>query len=296
MNTKKLRHILGRISPKLLTHLLYYKSFHKVLNLKHPKTLNEVIHWMKFYGDISEWSNLSDKYRVRDFITQKGYADTLIPLIGHWDSASDIEWDKLPSQFVLKANNGCGDILICKDKESLNINKITEEFNNYLTSQFGITTGQTHYKDIKPCVVAEKVLDCTKQAVKSSSLIDYKLWCINGEPQAVFICTNRTKHSLEIAVYDMNWIEHPEYCVYNNHFLRSKQHIPKPLNFTKMIYMSRDLAKGHPQVRVDLYEVDGKIYFGELTFTSACGFMTYLTEDFLTQLGEKTILPTFKRL
>lgn len=282
---------IGTISPMLITKILYKKTFGKSLNLKNPKSLNEIIHWMKFYGDISEWAVLSDKYKVREYIAENGYAETLIPLIGHWNRAVDIEWEKLPTKFVLKANNGCGDVLVCKDKNTLDKNKITEEFNKYLTSQFGITTGQTHYKKIKPCVVAEEMLDCTKQPVKSSSLIDYKFWCINGEPQAIFVCINRTKYNVEISVYDMNWVEHPEYCLYTNHFLKCNQHIPKPRNFEQMVAMSRKLAKGHPQVRVDLYEVSNKIYFGELTFTSACGFMTYLTEDFLSQLGAQVILP-----
>ncbi len=162
MLKNKLQYVVGLLSPKLITNILYYKTFHKRLNLKNPKTINEKIHWMKFYGDTSKWVIYADKYRVREYVKEKGLEDILVELYGCWKNVDDIKWDILPKQFVLKVNNGCGDILICRDKNQLDIPSIKRMYGTLLKDKFGITTGQLQYRKIPACIIAEELLDAEK--------------------------------------------------------------------------------------------------------------------------------------
>lgn len=283
--------VIGSISPMLLTKILYKKTFGKSIDLVHPKTINEKIHWLKFYGDTTQWALMSDKYRVREFVKTKGLEDTLVKLYGVWEDANDIDWDKLPDQFVLKANNGCGDVTICKDKSKLDKQMLIAYYNGLMKKQFGIQTGQLHYKEIKPCIIAEELLDASKQQTPSTSLIDYKIWCLNGVPYYIFVVINRTKEHAEQMVFDLDWHEHPEYINPTAHFSMCKTHISKPSRLSDMLKYASIFASNNPQMRVDMYQVNDRIYFGELTMTSACGFMNYFSEDFLNKLGSMVILP-----
>ena len=295
MVKQKIQYFLGLVSPKLITYILYYKTFHKILNLRKPKTINEKIHWMKFYGDTSEWPMLADKYRVRQFVKSKGLEQTLVKLYGHWERFDDIDWDGLPDKFVLKVNNGCGDILICRDKSGLNKKDIREIYSRLLNMKFGVETGQTHYLNIHPCLIVEELLDASKQQVESSSLIDYKIWCFNGTPEYIFVYINRNKDKAECMVYDKEWHSHPEYLVSSTSFSIIHYPVPKPKCLSEMLDIAKILSEGHPQMRVDLYEVDNKVYFGELTMTAACGLMNHFTNDFLELMGSKIVLPEEKR-
>ena len=210
--------LIGTISPKFLTKILYRKTFGKALNLNNPQTLNEKIHWLKFYGDTSQWALMSDKYRVREYVKEKGLEHILVKLYGVWENANDIDWDKLPNRFVLKANNGCGDVTICNDKSKLDKQELISYYNKLMNEQFGIQTGQLHYKDIKPCVIAEELLDARLQQTPSTSLIDYKIWCFNGQPTYIFVVLNRRKGNAQHMLYDVNWEAHPEFVVSTQHF------------------------------------------------------------------------------
>ena len=150
---------LHLLSPIQVARLKYYYKFHRMPNFEHPTDLNEKINWMKFYGDTSKWADLADKYKVREYIESKGLADTLVKLYGKWDNANDIDWDKLPKQFVLKVNNGCGDVLICKDKDKLDIPSVVNKYNQLVSMKYGAVTGEPHYAKIKPCIIAEELLD-----------------------------------------------------------------------------------------------------------------------------------------
>lgn len=284
--------LIGTISPKFLTKILYRKTFGKALNLNNPQTLNEKIHWLKFYGDTSQWALMSDKYRVREYVKEKGLEHILVKLYGVWENANDIDWDKLPNRFVLKANNGCGDVTICNDKSKLDKQELISYYNKLMNEQFGIQTGQLHYKDIKPCVIAEELLDARLQQTPSTSLIDYKIWCFNGIPHFIFVYLNRVKGVAQCMVFDRDWNEYPDCLVPSEHFGIYSNAIQRPKALDEMLRIAGILSKGNPEMRVDLYEVDGNVYFGELTLTAACGFMNHFTDDFLKLLGSMVVLPT----
>ena len=276
---------LGRISPKTLASIHYRRSTGKSLNWKKPQSLDEKINWLKFYCDTSRWSELADKYRVREYVANCGFENMLVPLIGKWDKAEDIEWDKLPNQFVMKTNHGSGDALICKDKQSLDTKYWTAEFSRLLSSKFGRFMGEPHYDKIVPCIIVETLLDNTKQPIKSTSLVDYKIWSFDGKPAYIWACYNRTKESCVVGVYDLDWNFHPEYSVSLPHYILAKEPIPRPYSLDAMLEAASRLSKGFPEIRVDFYEVAGKPYFGEMTFTASAGFNSFYTSEFQNILG-----------
>ncbi len=277
--------VLAWLSPKLLTSIEFRHTFGHSLDWENPKDLNEKINWLKIYSETSLWTRCADKYEVRRYVEECGYEDNLVRLYGKWDSASDIEWDSLPLQFVMKVNNGSGDILVCKDKRNLDKRIITSQFDALLKKKFSNYNGEPHYKDMVPCVIAEELLDATKQPIETDTLIDYKIWCFDGEPKYVWACYNRHEGSVEVATYDLEWNRHDEKSVFTWHYKRAQKNLPRPKSLKQMLEMAARLSQGIPQVRVDLYEVNDKPYFGEMTFTSAGGFNNFYTQDFLNELG-----------
>lgn len=277
---------IGLHNPVKLAKLLYREKFHKELDLENPKDLNEKINWLELYSDTSQWSDLADKYKVREYIKQCGLGHMLVKLYGVWDSADKIDFDKLPDSFVLKTNNASATVILVKDKKQLDIIKVREQLNKWMKwTDFGIDKAILHYSKIKPCVIAEEYLE-ESNSEYSSSLIDYKFWCFNGKPYNVFLCYDRTKNSLGLTLYDLFWKDQSNYLVANHHYKVGKQ-IPKPESFDEMVKASYILSNGFPEVRVDFYEINGKPYFGELTFVSAAGMMIYFTKEYLLEMGNK---------
>lgn len=262
-----------------------YRFFmHKEIDLKNPKDLNEKINWLKLNDDYNKWALLADKYMVREFVESKGLKDILIPLYGVWDSTDRIELESLPSSFVLKTNHGSGDVIIVRDKNSFDMLSATKKLNDFLKMPYGVGSGEPHYLFIDPKVVAEKLL--TFNDSFSTSLIDYKIWCFNGQPHHIWACYSRTKKEVKVEIYDLEWRHHPENSVFNDHYVDGGGIVPKPKNFERMLEIARILSSGFKQVRVDLYNIDGDIYFGEMTFTGNGGYMDFYTSSFLQEMGQ----------
>lgn len=251
-----------------------------------PRDLNEKIQWLMFYTDTSQWTLLADKYRVRKYVENKIGADNLIPLIGKWDKIEDINFDVLPEKFVIKPNNGSYDTIICTNKDELNIESVKKRLSHSLTYKFGYENAEIHYTRIKPCIIAEELLEQNGPG----GLIDYKIWCFNGKPHCVFVCANRDNihHKTDFVCYDLNWNKLENYITssFKNNF-----ECPKPIGFDKMLAIASKLSEGLPQARVDLYNINGNIYFGEITLTSNFGMMTYFTPEALTTMGSQVSLP-----
>ncbi len=161
------------------------------------------------------------------------------------------------------------------------------QFNKLVKKKYGNISGEPHYLEIKPCIIAEELLDINNQPINTSSLIDYKIWCFNGKPEFTWCAWNRTDQHLDTGIYDMNWNYRPEWSNFSEHYRQGKEVIPKPINFDRMMEIASILSREFPIIRVDLYEVGKKVYFGELTFTSLGGFMDYLTPEFLLEMGNK---------
>ncbi len=262
----------------LYLKIVYFLRIGKKLDLVNPKTFNEKLQWLKLYDHKSKYTEMADKYAVRKYINEKIGEEYLIPLIGVYDKFDDINFDKLPSQFVVKCTHDSGGVIICDDKAKLNIKKARKSINKNLEKNFYFRGREWPYKNIRPQIICEKfMLD-----ESGRELMDYKFLCFNGKAKCLFVCLNRnSKTGLNVDFYDMKWNPLP----FKRHYSNSKKLIPKPRNFEKMVKLAEELAADIPFVRVDFYEVDGKIYFGELTFFPGSGFEKFTPESYDELLG-----------
>jgi hypothetical protein len=255
------------------------------MNWENPLSLSEKIIWLEYNSDTTTWSELSDKYRVREYVKKCGLEHILVKLYGVWDKPEDIDFNRLPNSFVLKTNNGSGDIIIVEDKNKEDVDIIRKRIKKIIKKQHGIISCEPHYLRIKPCIIAEELLP-TDNSI-SSSIVDYKIWCFNGKPYVCMTCANRNikKHTKDVDIYDFDkWEKHPE-CF--NEKYRNNFHIPKPENMRELLQCASKLSAGFKQVRVDFYNISGKIYFGEMTFTSVRGLIYYHTPEYLNKLGSQ---------
>ena len=283
---KKLYFKYWLITTKRIIDWLYSYVLGKKMNWVNPQDLNEKINWLKVYGDTTLWPKLADKYKVREYLEEKGLSNLLVPLYGKWNSADEIDFDILPQQFVLKTNHGSGEVLVVKDKTKLNQDIVRSDVRRWLKERYGFLQGEPHYLKIKPVVIAEELLE-EKNNTFSTSLVDYKVWCFNGKPYCVWACYSRTKNGTYVGTYDLDWNYHPEWSVFTEHYKDGGPVVTKPKSLDEMLNAATILSEGFPQVRVDFYDVDGKLYFGEMTFTSNGGFMRFYTDAFLLQMGKQ---------
>ena len=287
---------LSAHNPRKLANRLYIDATGKKegINWEHPCDLNEKINWLKFNSDTSKWSELADKYSVRKYIEEKGFGHYLVPLFGVWNNADQIDFSQLPNSFVLKTNNGAGTVMVVEDKSVINEKEIRKILNKWLKNQFGLKQAEPHYLRIKPLIIAEELL--AENVPYSSSLVDYKMWCFDGWFFGTFVCYNRHKFAKKVEWYDRDWNYHPEWLSekYRKFLSSDNPSVPKPKLYNEMIRMAETLSKGFPEVRVDLYNIDGQIYFGEMTFTASGGHMNSSSDEILLEMGRLTKIPIDK--
>lgn len=277
--------------PKaIINHEWPYKYGHKI-DWDNPLNINEKIQWLNCCSDTREWTRIADKFKVRDFIKERGYEELLVPLYGSWKNAEDIDFDSLPEKFVLKCNHDSGSTKIIDKVAGFDKNELIDFYNKRLKLKFGYLGCEPHYNKIPPLVIAEEFL---KEENSFKSINDYKFWCCDGQIYYVSVMFDRTSESVRETVYDLDWNAHPEFLESYGKFISDFRTLPKPQKFDEMITIAINLSKGFPFVRTDLYEVNGKIYFGEITFTPTSGRMGY-NEDFLKELGDNVSLPSKKR-
>lgn len=283
--------------PVTICKMRFRRYFGRKMNLKNPQDINEKISWLELFSDTSLWTKCTDKYAVREYVKECGLENILVELYGKWDKAEDIDWNKLPQQFILKTNNGSGTVLVVNDKDKLNIEDTAIKFNKMLHQFDNLATTEFHYQGIKPCIIAEELLIADEEERKwSTSIIDYKIWCFNGIVDSIWTCSNRDSHSTEVALFDRDWNYRPEASVFNEHYREQKHITPKPECLQQLIETAEKLSKPFPCVRVDLYIVKGKIYFGELTFTSLGGTMDFYTTEELLRMGQKIDISNVKKI
>lgn len=290
--TRRIKELLAKIAvrfPVEVAKTRYFLRFGKFPNLKNPYNLNEKILYLKLYSNTSLWTKLADKYLVRKYVEDCGYADILIPLIGVWDNVSDIDFSKLPEKCMLKANNGDGkgtNLIFCKSKFYANEQeRIKNTLQSWLdTKNIGALSAEPQYKGIPPRIIAEKYLE---PIFGEASLIDYKIWCFNGKPFSILCCSEREENGhVQLGCYDVNWHFHPENMHSTRHHSIQRNPIPKPSQLDHMLEIAHKLSATFPEVRVDLYQYGNKVYFGELTFTSLGGMMNYYTQEYLEEMGK----------
>lgn len=253
------------------------------MDLKNPQSYSEKIQWLKLFDEDELRTRLSDKVLVRDWVKEKIGSEYLIPIYGVYDHFDEIDFDKLPNQFVIKTNHSSGWNIIVKDKRNFNLKKAKKRVEWWLGLDYGLWSEfEIHYSPIKPKILIEKY---TVNSV--GELNDYKFLCFDGECRYFWMDFDRTTNHKR-NVYDLNWNLQPwNQFTYGNY----EGEIEKPKNFEKMVEIAKILCKGFKHVRVDLYNVDGKIYFGEMTFTNGSGFEGIYPKEYDYKLGKMIKLP-----
>lgn len=263
---KNIRYMLKFLPDRIYIQLNYFARFKKFANLETPKTYNEKINWLKLNVKNPLYTKLVDKYEVKSYVGNIIGSQYIIPTLQVYDDVDSIDFDALPEQFVLKCTHDSEGLVICKDKTSLNIDKAKKKLRRALKQNFFYIGREYPYKNVKPRIIAEPYLEDNIY----NELRDYKFFCFDGEPKYMLVISNRM-NDVKIDYFDLNFKHLDTRQKYEN----ADQKIEKPINFDKMIELSRTLSKKLGHVRVDFYEVNGKIYFGELTFYHFSGFMPF---------------------
>jgi hypothetical protein len=270
--------------PELLESW-YFESTGKKLDLRRPRTFNEKIQWLKLYENTPLKTRLSDKYLVRRWIAEKIGAQYLVPLLGVWDNFDEIDFDALPNQFVLKANHGCGWMVIVKDKSRFDRAAAKVRFDLWMNANFAYCAGlELQYRDIEPKIIAEQYLKD-----ESGALADYKLYCFDGKPYCIgYFCDRFRKGGYKVIIYDLDW-NPAGWTLYADHAVPGP--VKKPANLDEMIRIAAVLCAGFCHVRVDFFSVNGKLFVGEMTFTTNSGINHFSSEEWNRKLGDMIKLP-----
>lgn len=257
------------------------------LNLKTPRTYNEKLQWIKLYDHNPLYTTLVDKYKVKDYVANRIGSKCIIPLIDSWNSVEEINWDKLPNQFVIKCSHDCGGMVICKDKSHLDIPSAVQKLKNAFGQNYYYTSREWPYKNVVPKVFAEQYMED-----EFGELRDYKFFCFNGEVKAMFIASDRSKDTETcFDFYDTDF----------NHLPFTQGHpnaiVPplKPRGFDTMIKLASILSKGLPEVRVDFYDVNGNVFFGEYTFFHFGGMVEFNPTEWDYKFGSWIDLSSIER-
>jgi len=256
----------------------YKLNFGKELDLKNPKTFNEKMQWLKLNDRKDVYTTMVDKCEVKKYVAGIIGEEYIIPTIGVYNKFDEIDFDKLPNQFVMKCTHDSGGIVICKDKNKFDKKAAKKKINKFLKRKYYYIHREWPYKNVKPRIIIEKYMEDGK----ASELTDYKIMCFAGKTKMLFTCTERFSGNLKVTFFDLGWNK----LAFERHYPSSKVNIPKPRNLEKMIKLSEKLAKNIPFVRIDWYEINGKTYFGEYTFYPGSGFEEFTPVKWDKKLGD----------
>lgn len=278
----KMMYALSFLPDKMYLQLFYFATTRKFIDFKNPKGFNEKLQWLKVNDRRPEYSQLVDKLAVRDHISKILGEEYLFPLLGKWESFQDIDFDSLPEQFVIKCNHDSGSTKVIKNKSLLTdeeINEMKEFYSARLKQDFYYAGREYPYKGIKPYIIAEQLM--IDETAPEKSIEDYKFFCFNGEPKVMFIATDRAT-DCKFDFFDMNFNHLDLVNIHPN----ADKPIPKPEKFDEMKELAAKLSQGMRHVRIDLYELNGKIYFGEYTFFHGGGFQLCEQPEWERKLGD----------
>ena len=260
----------------------YWAVFGKRLNLQNPRTFNEKLQWLKLHNRNPKYTKMVDKYEVKKYISKVLDKQYVIPTLGIWNTFDEIDFDTLPNQFVLKCTHDSGGLIVCKDKAKLDVKEAKKKINLSLQNNYYYSGREWPYKNVKPRIIAEQYM--------ADNLRDYKLFCFNGVPRMTLVCSERfTKDGLKEDFYDEAWnhleVKRP---VHGNAVFP----IERPKQYELMKELAAKLSEKMPFARIDFYEVNEKVYFGEITFYPASGFEGFIPEEWDLKLGDWIKLPS----
>lgn len=282
---KRMKYSLRVLPDESYVKLYYRIHVKRKLNLKNPQTLNEKLNWLKFNDRNPFYAIVVDKYKNRDYIKAEIGDQYLVPLLGVWNHFDEIDFSKLPDKFVLKCNHDSGGLVICTDKSRFDIIAAKKKIEDSLKCQFYYVGREWQYKNVKPKIICEELLGNGEELPA-----DYKFMCFNGKPDNVMVCCGRETGRPKYYFFDMNW----QLKRYNKWGMEAPNNfvLPKPDNFEEMLRIAKKLSRPYYFSRIDLYNIKGKVYFGEITLTPNSGFDANLTIEADYILGNKLHLPT----
>ena len=269
---------------RYLEKLFFYRvGYHP--NIDHPRSFNEKLQWLKLHDKKAEYTQMVDKAEAKKYVASIIGKGHIIQTIAIYDSVDDIIFEPLPQQFVMKCTHNSGGIVVCKDKSKLNRQKALKKLRNGWNNNYFKLNKEYPYKDVPKRVILEEFISGSN----NQDLIDYKIHCFNGKPKVILVCKDRYSPSgLTEDFYDCEWnhlnISRPKHP-------NAKSTESRPQNLDEMLSIASKLSQNIPFVRVDLYNVDGKIYFGELTFFPASGMTAFVPKEWDYKLGEWLNLP-----
>lgn len=288
-NPKKLiialaeRGLMPMLSDEAFLKIKFKMLMGYKLNLNEPKTFNEKLQWLKLHDRNPEYTMLVDKYEVKKYVAEKVGAKYIIPTLGVWDRAEDIDFDSLPEQFVLKCTHDSGSVIICRDKQHFSRNAAISKLHKALQKNLYYYGREWPYKNVKPRIIAEKYMEDES----GYELKDYKVFTFNGEPKIIQVDFGRYNGRHCRNFYNLNWKYMDMEILYP---ADASVKIERPQKLDEMLQLSRKLATG-PHVRIDLYSIRNRIYFGEMTFYHGNGFEEFRPFEWDLKFGEWLRLP-----
>ncbi len=275
---------LKNLSPERFLKQMYRIQMGRELNLENPVNYTEKLQWLKLYDHRPEYTTMVDKYAAKQYVAERIGEQYVIPMLGVWENAKDIDFETLPEQFVLKTTHDSGALVICKDKSKLDIKAARKQLDHFMKRRYYDCNREWPYKNVKPRIIAEKYMEDSTY----KELRDYKFFTFGGEPKVLYIAQGRGRGEPTVAdFFDMDF----------NHLPFTIDHdmadVPptKPQGFELMKQLAAKLSQGTPQLRVDFYEVDGQVYFGEMTFFHCSGFDGFHPEEWDKIFGDWVTLP-----
>lgn len=274
----------GTVPADIFLKRIYRYNMGHDLDLENPVTYTEKLQWLKLYDHRPEYTVMVDKYAVKDYVANKIGAEYVIPLLGAWDRVEDIDFDALPDRFVLKTTHDSGGIVVCEDKSSLNIASAKRKLQYFLKRNYYDHNREWPYRNVPHRIIAEPFMEDTRLG----ELRDYKFFTFGGEPKVLYIAQGRGSSDETVAdFFDMEF-NHLPFTIDHNMAPTPPE---KPENFELMKELATKLSEGTPQLRVDFYEVDGKVYFGEMTFFHCSGMEAFHPEEWDRKFGDWVVLP-----
>ncbi|WP_167699229.1 ATP-grasp fold amidoligase family protein [Faecalicoccus pleomorphus] len=269
------------LSDKQYIQLKFYDAFGRFMDFNEPRTFNEKLQWLKVYDHNSQYTTMVDKYAVKKYIAKKIGSEYIIPTLGAWDRFDDIDFEALPNQFVLKCTHDSGGLVICKDKAKLDIKQARKKIETSLSNNFYYMGREWPYKNVPHKIIVEQYM--------ADNLRDYKLFCFNDVPRMTLVCSERfTKDGLKEDFYDEAWNHlNVQRAMHGNAVFP----IERPKQYELMKKLAAKLSEKMPFARIDFYEINEKIYFGEITFYPASGFEGFIPEAWDLKLGDWIKLP-----
>ncbi|WP_313811139.1 ATP-grasp fold amidoligase family protein [Glutamicibacter sp.] len=277
------KNVVRKLPDTVYLQLRYFSKFKTFYSMRHPRTYNEKLQWLKVNYRVRDEPLLVDKYEVKSIVARKIGNEYVIPTLGIYNSVDEIDFDSLPSSFVLKCTHDSGGVVLVQDKNDADIEKVRARLAKSMHRNYFYSGREPHYLQIKPRIIAEPYFADDR----SGQLLDYKFFCFDGQVKAMFVASDRASGNVKFDYFDPQF----EPLELKQPYPNSAVLPSKPTQFNKMIELSRILSEGHPHVRVDLYEVNGKVFFGELTFFHFSGMEPFKPEKWDRLWGDWLTLP-----